>query len=234
MKQSTSLNLEEKLPEFVDALRNGWISTFQAAATVSALFAAVAAQLFVFMKAPGSFSRETSSGSDKDVPTDIDTPAYRFLLVLAYASIICNCNATLAALAISDRLGNLPYQSQLLSANEPKVTCILGSEHDVLQKFGIGESWPLNFWLWYLSFLLGIVTTVAEIYVYMYMKESVIVRIMVSFLLVMAGSHLWFFIPVNLFAKKSSQPATLATQSQTRLVQPETLSTPLLPCSRRT
>ncbi|KAL0952709.1 hypothetical protein HGRIS_006945 [Hohenbuehelia grisea] len=202
--ETTLFHLEEKLPGFVDALQKGWLSTFQVAATVSALFAAVATQLFVFMKDPTNFSSDSSGAADKDAPANIDTPAYRFLLVLAYASIICNCNATLAALALSERLGNLPYASQLVSANESTVTRMLGSEHDVLRRFGIGKFWLLNFWLWHLSFLLGIATTVAEIYVYMYMEESVIVRIMVSFLLVMAGLHFWSFVPKDHFEKKTA------------------------------
>ncbi|KAL0952568.1 hypothetical protein HGRIS_006824 [Hohenbuehelia grisea] len=180
-----TLRLDANLPVFVDALQKGWQVNFQVSATVSALFASIAATLFVFMKDKDNFVTSSSS------------PAYKFLLFLSYSSIVSNGNATITALAMTDRLGNLPYSAQLVEPTTSESSSVLGDEHDVLGMFGIGNRWKLNFWLWYFSFLMGILTTLGQILVYLFLEESTAVKISVSMVLIpLSAIHLWYFLPV--------------------------------------
>ena len=150
----------------------------------SALLAAIAAQLFVFMKDPENLS-ETRS------------PAQTGLVMLSYMALVLNCSASITSLILIYRLAKLP----LRIANSDKAlfydTSTSKGPLDILRECGIGFSWTLamyhcenhmicqvnpaliaNIGLFSLS--AGITCILGQILIYIFLQESIAFKVTMS------------------------------------------------------
>ncbi|KAJ3554191.1 hypothetical protein NM688_g3234 [Phlebia brevispora] len=98
-KLSTDVNY--KLPETVQALRDGWMLTFQSAAVVSALLASIESQLLGTVSdavhGDGGIGQSTHSG--------------RALLVITYLALFLSISATMSSLVLTQELSVVAVRS---------------------------------------------------------------------------------------------------------------------------
>jgi len=103
----------------------------------TALLAALAGQLLVFMKDPSNFKKDTNPN------------ALNFLLVLSYSSVVLNASATITSLILTDKLGELPFRASQ-DPNLPTSGKTPLSSGALLKLFRVGESF--NWAMWHCEF----------------------------------------------------------------------------------
>jgi len=132
MALNAEVILNYALPTTVQSIRDGWLATFQSAATVSGLLAGVTAQLLVFFKTNGTF-------------VSADDPTQEPVLTLTYIALILSIGATISSLILTDELSDVPVRaarsrSALESSETQKKVTFLGHDWGLLRFFGLRRS----------------------------------------------------------------------------------------------
>ncbi|KAG8864620.1 hypothetical protein FRB96_005124 [Tulasnella sp. 330] len=121
--------LDYEIPKVVDTLREGRLSSCNAAAIVTALFATIEATMISVLKTSTAHSHGSAS-------------AMRLLLILSYAGLILNASTTFTALLLIDRLGNLTFRS--MKAPPTVTISSLQTGRRLLGRFGAsGITWDI-------------------------------------------------------------------------------------------
>ncbi|KAF8999762.1 hypothetical protein BDQ17DRAFT_1360324 [Cyathus striatus] len=166
----TRLNYE--LPSTIRSLRDGWQSTCQNASIISASLTVTGAILLAFFKQSGVFSTNT------DNPQESRT----FLLVICYVALFFNISASISAFILTDKLGELPLTAARKrdSALPPSAASITADSNRLLKSYGIGRTWILVQWHWFLCYVGGLWLIFVQILTYVILEESKAIRITVS------------------------------------------------------
>jgi len=192
-KHKPKKNYHYEMPSLVRALQDGWLTTAQAAAVVSALFAGIAAQLLTFVKDDSNFQKHP----------DLSTrhyPGRIFLLIVTYGSLFFNSSATFTSVLLTSQLAALPVHAaqdfEALAVVE-KENPDLGTTNDILKRFKIDSTWNLVLCHWLFSLVLGITCTMLLVIAYIWLEELVEVKITMT--VVVIGTIVYpmvlFFVP---------------------------------------
>ncbi|KAF8202516.1 hypothetical protein BJ912DRAFT_945049 [Pholiota molesta] len=153
--------LDYKLPQTVEYIQQGWLSTCQSSAAISGFLTVTATLLLLFLKNTANFdgSRQNSHGM------------LIALELLSYASIFLNISSCMSCFILLDRLGDVPYKS----SRDPDVP--IGGrttleQEGVMRTYGIGALWQWVFWHWLFCFITGAWSILAQILIYIWLQES--------------------------------------------------------------
>ncbi|KAG8723765.1 hypothetical protein FRC09_001851 [Ceratobasidium sp. 395] len=112
---------QRQLPPVVKSVQAGSQASFTSSATVTALFAAVEAQLLTFVQGM------TDPGDNGTPPRlNQDSKGYHALLILTYASFFFSISATVSSLILTDEFGELDYRAaeeDLMNPEKPVMGC---------------------------------------------------------------------------------------------------------------
>ncbi|KAG8791345.1 hypothetical protein FRC12_009484 [Ceratobasidium sp. 428] len=130
-KSPQTISLKYELPALLRSTQSGWISTFQASATVGALFAALEGQLLVFVK-----------GIDSDKEINHASAGYQALVALTYAAFFFSISATVSSLILTDECTEL--NSRAASHSEDlkvyEEVEVQNTIEEILEKYGMKRS----------------------------------------------------------------------------------------------
>ncbi|KAG8864621.1 hypothetical protein FRB96_005125 [Tulasnella sp. 330] len=159
-------NLDFEVPSVVETLRQGRLSSCNAAAVVSALFAGIEATMISVIKG----SQDPGHGNANTI---------RLLLILSYAGLIFNASTTFTALLLIDRLGNLTFMS--MKAPATVTTSSLQTGRRLLGRFGAsGVIWNIMEFHYFTTLIMGSFTIFSQLAVYCWVHESGSVAIIAS------------------------------------------------------
>ncbi|KAI0313514.1 hypothetical protein OF83DRAFT_1141015 [Amylostereum chailletii] len=157
------------LPPAVEALKQGWLSTFQSAATVSGLLAAVEAQLLVFFKASDTFNAGTNEGHIQAV------------VGLTYAGLLLSISATIGALILTDEFTALPTRAARKSTDLEALqnTKFMGPITLLLKTHGLRSSVSLIIYHWLISLVAAAICTTIKLSIYVISQEAIALKVSV-------------------------------------------------------
>ncbi|KAJ6505384.1 hypothetical protein C8R45DRAFT_972517 [Mycena sanguinolenta] len=156
-------------PKLVQSQINAWINTVQSAATVTVLFAIMSAIILGIVKMDGTMQGTSSA-------------ATTLLAVASYAAILFNSITTLASLLFIDRLGDI----ELNDAGNPNRHVRTGfverplSSLRLLTEYGARKHVRWIFYQWLLYFFVGVFFLLAQIIVYMWLREGQVLSIVLT------------------------------------------------------
>jgi len=199
MKLNAEAKLNYALPTTVEATRSGWLSTFQSAATVSGLLAAVTAQLLVFFRTNDAFG---ANGDQKD------HPKREAVLTLTYVALILSIGATLSSLILTDEFSDIPIRAARSpygpeSSKTEGDPIFLGKDWEILRTFGLRKSARFVVGHWLLSLLLSSVCTTGSIVVYVISQEQRRTMTIISAAAFFALLPILQFIPSRVIGRRS-------------------------------
>ncbi|KAI0067481.1 hypothetical protein BV25DRAFT_1107118 [Artomyces pyxidatus] len=189
--RSLRTNVAYELPPTVKSLNEGWIATCQSAATVSGLFAAVEAHLLVFVKNPSNYT---------------NSPRYsvmQALLIFTYSALFFSLSATISSLVLTDEFGELPVRASRKS-NPVKQGTFDSSAASLLEVYGARKSWRWVMWHWLFTLIAALICVVVQILLYVWLEESVAVRVTVLCVGVFGILPLLHFLPHTSGSKRNS------------------------------
>ncbi|KAG8725490.1 hypothetical protein FRC09_015783 [Ceratobasidium sp. 395] len=131
-KTPQSISLKYELPALLRSTQSGWISTFQASATVGALFAALEGQLLVFVK-----------GIDPEKEVNHASAGYQALVALTYAAFFFSISATVSALILTDECTELNSRAASKKSEELKMyedVKVQLTIEEILERYGMKRS----------------------------------------------------------------------------------------------
>ncbi|KAI0067850.1 hypothetical protein BV25DRAFT_875925 [Artomyces pyxidatus] len=184
-------NVAYELPPTVKSLNDGWLATCQSAAIVSGLFAIVEAQLLTFVKLPSSYTHPPSFA------------AMQALLVFTYSALFFSLSATISSLILTDEFGELPVRASRKS-NPVKQGTFDSSAASLLEVYGARKSWRWLMWHWVLTLNGAVVCLAVQIVLYVWLQETVAIKVVVLCIAVFGLLPLLHFLPQRPSSKRSS------------------------------
>ncbi|KAI0048488.1 hypothetical protein FA95DRAFT_1490826, partial [Auriscalpium vulgare] len=180
-----------ELPATVKSLNEGWLATFQTAATISGLLAVVQAQLISFVKNPANYDSTPNHAS------------MQALLALTYCDLFLCLSATVSALILTDEFGELPVRASRVS-DPIKVGTFDSSAASLLEVYGARKSWRWVMFHWLATLLLAVLCMIAQVALYVWLQESLAVKVTVVVVGVFGILPLLHFIPAIRGARRDS------------------------------
>ncbi|EDR09440.1 uncharacterized protein LACBIDRAFT_319040 [Laccaria bicolor S238N-H82] len=163
--------LDYQLPSTVQSLQGGWQLTCQSGTMVSTLFVIAATQLLAFFKNPNHFST-TQNNSEG---------ALRALIIICYASLFFNASAAISSFILMDKLGELPFRAASKRQSIlPSGGTITGNSEDLLKRYGVGKLWTVLVWHWFVSYMIGTISIITQVLLYVWLQESKEAQIVLS------------------------------------------------------
>ncbi|KAF9266643.1 hypothetical protein L218DRAFT_996803 [Marasmius fiardii PR-910] len=156
----TDLNLDYVSPSLVEGVKSSWQASFQSAAVVSSLLAAVAAQLLAII-------------SDDSFKEGKNPHAVDALFVVSYGAVLFNASATVTSLVLIDKLGRLLKEPAQRDNIRPLTGYIGVPDHmSLLKHFAVGGSWIWYLRHWYTSLFCGILCLFLQVLLYFVLQNS--------------------------------------------------------------
>lgn len=138
---------------------------------VSTLFVIAATQLLAFFKNPNHFST-TQNNSEG---------ALRALIIICYASLFFNASAAISSFILMDKLGELPFRAASKRQSIlPSGGTITGNSEDLLKRYGVGKLWTVLVWHWFVSYMIGTISIITQVLLYVWLQESKEAQIVLS------------------------------------------------------
>ncbi|QRV85688.1 hypothetical protein RhiJN_13706 [Ceratobasidium sp. AG-Ba] len=158
------------LPATIKSIQTGWQMTFQSSAIISALFAVIESVLLFFF---------SSIGPDK---LDSQSAGAQALFVFTYLAFFFSISATFSSLLLTDELGEIHVRaSQRASTLIPlEAMDIHENTGELLKRYGARKTWKPVMWHWFIMLLLGYLSLVGQLLVYIWMMEPRPVSIAMS------------------------------------------------------
>ncbi|TFY70597.1 hypothetical protein EVG20_g2403 [Dentipellis fragilis] len=182
--QRLFVNLDYDLPPLLKAVQQDWITSCQNAAVVSALVAAVVAQLISTMNLAG--------GSDSGIS---NPAALKALTIFAWSALLLSCSATISALLLIDVFGELPLRAAR-ETNAPRVDERVGATvSQLLEQSGMRSNWTLIRLHWLVSLVASIGCMMVQIILYVWLTVGLAVKIVLLLVTIFSVLPLLFLIP---------------------------------------
>ncbi|KAK0223175.1 hypothetical protein IW262DRAFT_1458182 [Armillaria fumosa] len=163
---NNDMDLSYRVPPLVHSFQKAWQSTSQSSLFLCALLALCSVHVM-------SYSQSILPPSN----------AFSALTVFSYGGIIFNCAAAVASLVMIDKIGSVPIWGARRSLDPPQ-TGWMSVNVDILDRFGIGSSWRWIVGYWIINFCAGFVCLVVQVFMLVWLQESVTsVKIVSSVLL---------------------------------------------------
>lgn len=159
--------LSDELPKIVQSAREGWMEVAKALAIVCALLAGVEAQFVQILGNPPSSSPVSLS--------------YRAVRALNYLSLLLNISAVVGTFFMLDILTELPFRVYKYGNNQEGERPTKQSISAMLLEFGADGRWTVAKGFTQACAILGMLTAVVQIIVWVWMNESREVSIVVTF-----------------------------------------------------
>jgi len=179
-----------ELPPCVEAIRNGWVVTYQGSAVVGALFASMEASLLTLLKTEGS------DGSLLSLRGDTRHAAMRFLLLMTYAALVLNASIVISSLLLLNMLGELPFknaESPPLAEEAPFRQTMTTKELMAIYRYR-GTRLELTTWHWFLSFWAGSACVLGQLCMYIWLHEDRTISALMTASVIFAGIPLFAII----------------------------------------
>ncbi|KAG9046673.1 hypothetical protein FS837_003875 [Tulasnella sp. UAMH 9824] len=174
---ATEKDKDYELPKIVQSAREGWMEVAKAVAIVCALLAGVEAQFIQIMGDP-----------------PLDSRVARAVRALNYISLLLNISAVMGTFFMLDILTELPFRVYKYGNNQEGERPTKQSISAMLLEFGADRRWTVSKGFTQACAILGMLTAVVQIIVWVWMNENRAVSAVVT-LVGMAGVFLavyWF------------------------------------------
>jgi len=175
-------NIAYELPSTVKALNDGWLATYQISTVVAALFAGVEVLLLTLVKDQSNY---------RDGVTDAGLHA---LLIFTYSALFFCISATMSGLILMDEFRELPVRASRKKDLIQQGVFDSGAL-DLLQSYGAKRSWIWVMWHWLFSLVLGAISLVTQVLLYIWLAESNSVRVTLTFVTIFSLLPLLHLIP---------------------------------------
>jgi len=190
-------NIAYELPSTVKALNDGWLATYQISTVVAALFAGVEVHLLTLIKDETHYRK------------GVDNAAKHALLIFTYSAFFFSISATISGLILTDEFRGLPVRAS--RKKDPIQQGVFDSGAlDLLQTYGAKRSWIWVMWHWLFSLVVGTISLVTQVLLYIWLAESNSVRITLTFVTIFAVLPLLHLVPRPQDSNKSQGVTSVA------------------------
>ncbi|KAF8602504.1 hypothetical protein BDV93DRAFT_194356 [Ceratobasidium sp. AG-I] len=168
-KMPPKVKLDYELPCIMKSVQSGWQATFQASATVGALFAGTEAQLLSLVK---------SAFPDVIDPT---SNGAKCLVSFTYLAFFFSISTTVCSLILIDKIGELDLRASTRNEELKNLTDTPLEEevNKILKRFGVSHLYPFMLWYWLCMLVLACLCVVGQILVYVSLTETTSVKAVV-------------------------------------------------------